>query len=125
MLNSKSVISLKKICNNYYGGYLDEKKRKVYSRRKSSVERRTYSYVLLHYKYYKNNEADISEQYCNIFNSVIILTDEEQIEIYHKLDSIIEKKQSIVHYELDKITFLSLKKLMVSNNEVSLQYRWS
>ena len=52
MLNSKSVISLKKMCNNYYEGYLNEKKRKVYSRRKSSVERRTCSYVLLHYKYY-------------------------------------------------------------------------
>lgn len=64
--------------------------------------------IVLHYKYYKNNEADTFEQYCNSFNSVIILTDEEQIEIYHKVDSIIEKENNLffAHYELNKSIYL-------------------
>lgn len=64
--------------------------------------------IVLHYKYYKNNEADTFEQYCNSFNSVIILTDQEQIEIYHKVDSIIEKENNLffAHYELNKTIYL-------------------
>lgn len=60
--------------------------------------------IVLHYKYYKNNEADTFEQYCNSFNSIIILTDEEQVELYHNVDSIIERENNLffAHYELDK-----------------------
>lgn len=37
----------------------------------------------------------------------------------------LQVENQVLYLLVDKITFLSSKKLMVSNNEVSLQYRWS
>lgn len=64
--------------------------------------------IHLYYTYYENKKFESFEQYCNSYNSFFILNKKEKLELYHKVDSIMEEKYDLffAHYELEKPIYL-------------------
>lgn len=64
--------------------------------------------INLYYKYYKNKNFESFEQYCNSFNSSFEFTENEMLDIYHKVDTIMQEKYELffAHYELENPIYL-------------------
>ena len=64
--------------------------------------------IYLYYTYYKNKKFESFEQYCNSYNAFFLFNKKETLELYHKVDSIIEEKYNLffAHYELDEPIYL-------------------
>ena len=48
--------------------------------------------IHLYYTYYENKKFDTFEQYCNSYNAFFLFDKKEILELYHKVDTIMEAK---------------------------------